>query len=76
MAKSSLSRTNQLVAKVTFAALNFLKDNGGEAAYREVVAAVGRNLSFDDWEREILKDGAYPRWKRCLVFSGGIITCL
>ncbi|MCX7020892.1 MAG: restriction endonuclease, partial [bacterium] len=73
MAKSSFSRSNQLVAKVTFAALNFLKDNGGEAAYREVIAAVEKRVSFDDWEREAYKDGT-PRWRRYFAFDSSILA--
>jgi restriction system protein len=56
-----------MAAKVIFGALKFLKDNDGEAPGREVVAAVEKRVSFDDWERETVKGGS-TRWRRCLGF--------
>jgi len=67
VAKPSLSRTRQVAAKVIYAAFTFLKENGGEAAYRDITAAVASRLRFDDWEMELLKSGE-PRWKVCLSY--------
>ena len=55
MAKSAdqqLSPSKTLAAKVIYAALKIVKDNGGELPGREVVSQVEQQTDLDDWAKE------------------------
>ena len=68
MAKEKLGRSRELAAKVIFAALQFLKERGGEAPGREVVAAVEKRVDLDDWARATYEKTGYVRWQSILHF--------
>jgi len=68
MAKDKLGRSRELAAKVIFAALQFLKEHGGEAPGREVVAAVEKRVELDDWARATYEKTGYVRWQSILHF--------
>lgn len=69
-----LSRSRALAAKVIFAALQILKEKGGEAPGREVVAEVERRVPLDDWERGIYQKSGNVRWQSILHFFS--IDCI
>ena len=56
-----LSRSRELAANVIFAALQILKDKGGEAPGRVVVAEVEKRVPLDDWARAIYEKSGYVR---------------
>jgi restriction system protein len=70
MANQQQSPSRQLAAKVIFAAFQILKEKGGEAPGREVVAEVGRRVQLDDWAKAIFEKTGYIRWQSLLhLFS-------
>lgn len=74
MASIKLSRSRELAAKVTFAALQILKEKGGEAPGREVLAEVEKRVPFDDWARATYEKSGYVRWQSILHFFS--IDCI
>jgi restriction system protein len=48
MAGQKLSRSRELAAKVVYAALQILKERGGEAPGREVLADVEKRVTLDE----------------------------
>lgn len=48
MAKDKPSRSRELASRVIFAAFNILKEKGGQAPGREVVAEVEKRVELDD----------------------------
>ena len=68
MEKETLSRSRALAAKVVFAALQILKEKGGQAPGREVIAEIERTLEFDNWAKEIYEKSGYVRWHSILHF--------
>lgn len=74
MANESLSRSRQLAAKVIFASLQILKEKGGEAPGREVVAEVEKRVPLDDWAKEVYEKSGYIRWQSILHFFS--IDCI
>ena len=74
MAKEKLSRSRELASKVIFAALQILKEKGGEAPGREVVAEVEKRVRLDDWATAIYEKSGYVRWQSILHFFS--IDCI
>jgi restriction system protein len=74
MASYKLSRSRELAAKVVFAALQILKEKGGEAPGREVLAEVGKRVPLDDWARATYEKSGYVRWQSILHFFS--IDCM
>ena len=74
MASQKLSRSRELAAKVIFAALQILKEKGGEAPGRTVLAEVGKRVPLDDWARETYEKSGYVRWHSILHFFS--IDCI
>lgn len=74
MAKDQLSRSRQLAAKVIFAALEILKEKGGQAAGRDVIAEVEKRVSLDDWAKATYEKSGYVRWQSILHFFS--IDCI
>jgi restriction system protein len=74
MAQKKLSRSKELAAKVIFAALQILKEKGGEAPGREVVAAVEKRVALDDWAKATYEKSGYVRWVSVLHFYS--IDCI
>ena len=57
-----------------FAALQILKEKGGEAPGREVLAEVEKSVHLDDWARTIYEKSGYVRWHSMLHFFS--IDCI
>lgn len=74
MASQKLSPSRGLAAKVIFAALQILKEKGGEAPGRTVLAEVGKRVPLDDWARETYEKSGYIRWHSILHFFS--IDCI
>ncbi len=74
MPSESLSRSRQLAAKVIFASLQILKEKGGEAPGREVVAEVEKRVQLDEWAKEVYEKSGYIRWQSILHFFS--IDCI
>lgn len=74
MAQEKLSRSRSLASKVIFAALKILKEKGGEAPGREVLAEVEKQVKFDDWAKAIYAKSGYIRWQATLHFFS--IDCI
>lgn len=68
MAEKKLAKSRVLAAKVVYAALQALKDKGGELPSSEVVSEVGRRVNFDDWEKSQYEKTGYIRWQSMLHF--------
>lgn len=68
MAKDQQGRSRPLAAKVIFAALQFLKERGGEAPGREVIEAVEKRVELDEWARATYEKTGYVRWQSILHF--------
>lgn len=58
MTQIKLSRSRELAAKVIFAALQILKEKGGEAPGRLVIVEVEKRVSLDDWQGRFMKNRA------------------
>jgi len=74
MAKEKLSRSRELASKVIFAALQILKEKGGEAPGRDVLAEVEKRVQFDDWAKATYEKSGYVRWQSMLQFFS--IDCI
>lgn len=55
--------------KVIYVALQFLNERGGEAPNREVIAAVERGVTLDDWAKETFERSGAVRWQTILNFE-------
>lgn len=67
MAKK-ISPTHALASKTLFAALQILKENGGELPGREVMNGVEKRVEFTDWEKERYEKTGNIRWQSVLHF--------
>lgn len=74
MAKDKLSPSRELAAKVIFAALQILKEKGGEAPGREVLSEVEKRVTLDDWAKATYEKSGYIRWQSILHFFS--IDCI
>lgn len=74
MTKLKLSRSRELASKVVYAALIILKESGGQATGRDVVAEVAKRVTLDDWAKEIYEKSGYVRWQSILHFFS--IDCI
>jgi restriction system protein len=74
MPKDKLGRSRELGAKIIFAALQILKDKGGQAPGRDVIAEVGKRVTFDDWAKATYEKSGYVRWQSMLHFFS--IPCI
>jgi restriction system protein len=74
MLREKLSRSRDLASKVVFAALQILKEKGGEAPGREVLAEVEKRVQLDDWAKAIYEKSGYVRWQSILHFFS--IDCI
>ena len=62
------SPSRALAAQVLYAALSILKDCGGEAPGRELVAEVPHKVDLDGWAKEIYEKSGKIRWQSILHF--------
>jgi len=74
MAREKMARSRQLAAKVIFAAFSILKEKGGEAPGRELIAEIGQRESFDGWALARYEKSGYVRWVSILHFFS--IDCI
>jgi restriction system protein len=74
MAIEKISRSRNLGVKLIFAALQLLKENGGQLPGRDVLTAVEKRVSLDDWARETYEKSGYVRWQSILHFYS--IPCI
>lgn len=74
MVKEKLSRSRELAAKVIYAALQILKEKGGQAPGRDVVAEVEKRVLLDEWARATYEKSGYVRWQSILHFFS--IDCI
>lgn len=63
-----LSRSRALAAKVIYAALSILRDNGKEMPIRDLIEKVEKSVKLDDWARERYEKSRYVRWESILHF--------
>ena len=68
MPKEQLSRSRALAAKVLFAALQILKEKGGQAPGKEVIEAVPGKVEFDEWAKFVYEKTGNVRWWAVLHF--------
>jgi restriction system protein len=68
MNEKVMSRSFSLASKTVFAALQILKERGGEAPGKEVIAEVEKRVEFDDWAKQTYEKTGYVRWKSMLHF--------
>lgn len=62
------SKSLALASKVIFAAIEILKENGGELNGREVISQVEKRVDLDDWARTKYEKSGYIRWQSILHF--------
>lgn len=74
MAIVKLSRSRELAARVIFAAFQILKEKGGEAPGRDVLAQVEQRIPLDEWARATYEKSGYVRWQSILHFFS--IDCI
>lgn len=55
-------------AKTIYAALQYLKGNGGQAPGRVITEQLSKNLAFSDWEKSRYEKTGYIRWESILSF--------
>ncbi|MEO5995438.1 MAG: Mrr restriction system protein [Chitinophagaceae bacterium] len=67
MAKE-LSPSRRIAAKVIYAALRILKENGGSMRGSDLVDLTGKSLTFTDWEKERYEKTGNIRWESMLHF--------
>lgn len=63
-----LPPSRKLAAKVMYAAMNILKQKGGEVPGREVIDEIEKTVEFDDWEKATYEKTGNVRWKSVLAF--------
>ena len=60
--------TRSLAARLIFAALKILKENGGEMRGRQVLEEVEKQVQLGEWERQRYEKTGYVRWRSVLHF--------
>jgi restriction system protein len=68
MSKEKLSRSKDLAARVVYAALQILKEKGGQAPRKELIEEVPNRVELDDWARTVYEKTGYLRWQSTLSF--------
>jgi restriction system protein len=62
------SRSRELAARVVYAALQVLKENGGEMRSRDVMNEVEKRVELDAWAKQRYEKTGYIRWQSILHF--------
>jgi restriction system protein len=57
-----------IAARLAFAALKILKENGGEMRGRQVIEEVEKKVQLGDWEKQRYEKSGYIRWQSILHF--------
>jgi restriction system protein len=60
--------TRSLAARLVFAALKILKENGGEMRGKQVLEEVEKRVPLGEWEKERYEKTGYIRWRSVLHF--------
>jgi restriction system protein len=68
MPEDKLPPSRELAAKVVFAALQILKEKGGQAPGREVIAEIEKRVPLDEYAKKIYEKSGYVRWQSLLHF--------
>ncbi len=63
-----MAKSKETAAKVLHAALNVLKENGGELRAEQVLEKVEQRVSLDEHEKERYEKTGYIRWESILHF--------
>jgi restriction system protein len=63
-----LSPTRVLAAKVIYAGLSILRDNGKELPVRDLMEKVEKTVSLDAWAKERYEKTGYVRWESIFHF--------
>jgi len=66
MAKDKPSRSRDVANKVIFAALQILKERGGQAPGRDVIAEVEKRVALSEWANAVYEKSGYVRWQSIL----------
>lgn len=65
-----LSKSKELASRVVYAALQALKDHGGELEARRVIEEVEKRVTFHAWDKEVYEKSGFIRWNSMLhLFS-------
>lgn len=68
MPKEKLSRSKDLAARVVYAALQTLKEKGGQAPRKELIEEVPNRVELDNWACAVYEKTGYLRWQSKLSF--------
>jgi restriction system protein len=63
-----LSRSRALAARLIYAALSILRDNGKEMPIRDLLAKLEQEVELNDWDRTRYEKSGYIRWESILHF--------
>ncbi|MBI4362293.1 MAG: Mrr restriction system protein [Euryarchaeota archaeon] len=74
MVKEKLSPSRELAAKAIFAAFQILKEKGGQAPGRDVIAEIEKRVPLDEWAKATYEKSGYVRWQSILHFFS--IDCI
>jgi len=72
--QKKLPRSRALAAKLIYAALSILRDNGKEMPMRELMSRVEQQVKMDEWEKARYEKSGYIRWESILHFFS--IDCI
>ncbi len=64
----NLAPSKRSAAKTLFAALQILKNAGGQLPGKQVIEEIERTISLTDWEKQLYEKTGYVRWKSILHF--------
>jgi len=63
-----MGRSKQTAVKTIYAAMQILKEAGGEMLGKEVIKKVSESVSLDDWEKGRYEKTGYIRWQSIMHF--------
>jgi len=66
--ETQTKNTRSLAARLIFAALEVLKENGGEMRGKHVLEEVEKRVQLGDWEKQRYEKTGYIRWRSVLHF--------
>ena len=66
--ESKPEKARVIAARLAFAALNVLKENGGEMRGRQVIEEVEKRVKLGEWEKQRYEKSGYIRWQSILHF--------
>ena len=61
-------KAHVIAARLAFAALKILKENGGEMRGRQVIEEVEKRVKLGEWEKQRYEKSGYIRWRSILHF--------